>query len=60
MRRLQVVPDDCFVCADPGSALGGVRIVPSGPWIRADSVSHWLAALCTGLELDSQARTTTP
>ena len=46
------LPDDRFICADPGAALGGVRIVPSGPWIRADSVSHWLSALCTGLELD--------
>ena len=34
-------------------AVGGVRIVASGPWIRADSVSHWLGALCTGLELDA-------
>jgi orotate phosphoribosyltransferase len=59
MRRLQVLPDDRFICANPGVALGGVRIVPSGPWIRADSVSHWLSALCTGLELDAQARTTT-
>jgi orotate phosphoribosyltransferase len=60
MRRLQVLPADRFICADPGAALGGVRIVPSGPWIRADSVSHWLSALCTGLELDRHARTTTP
>jgi orotate phosphoribosyltransferase len=60
MRRLQILPEDGFVCADPGAALGGVRIVASGPWIRADSVSHWLSALCTGLELDGQARTAMP
>lgn len=55
MRRLQVLPGDEFVQADPVAAAGGVRMVASGPWIRADSVSHWLNALCTGLECRRRA-----
>lgn len=46
MDSLTVVADlDWFVCADPAAAHGGVRLTPSSPFVRADSVSHWLHAL---------------
>ncbi len=52
MRSLLVVQADTFVCRDPTVALGGVRLTPSVPHVRADSVSHWLNALVTGARLE--------
>ncbi|HEY7813683.1 MAG TPA: hypothetical protein VIC62_10620, partial [Nakamurella sp.] len=55
MRTLLIGPDDLFCLAAGMSALGGVRLTPSCPDIRADSVSHWLNALVTGLSLERHA-----
>ena len=52
MRTLLIGPDDLFCLAAGTSALGGVRLTPSCPDIRADSVSHWLNALVTGVSLE--------
>lgn len=51
MHRLLVTPADTFCSADPQAALGGVRLTASVPHVRADSVSHWLNALVSGLAL---------
>jgi orotate phosphoribosyltransferase/AMMECR1 domain-containing protein len=53
MRSLLVAKADTFVCRDPVVALGGVRLTPSVPYVRADSVSHWLNALVTGATLQT-------
>jgi orotate phosphoribosyltransferase/AMMECR1 domain-containing protein len=53
MRTLMIRPGDEFVLADPDVAMGGVRLTPSRPEIRADSVSHWHHALVRGIELSS-------
>lgn len=49
VRTLLIGPDDLFCLRAGAAALGGVRLTPSRPDIRADSVSHWLNALVTGL-----------
>lgn len=51
MHTLLVTPADTFCSADPEAALGGVRLTASVPHVRADSVSHWLNALVSGLGL---------
>jgi orotate phosphoribosyltransferase len=52
MRTLLIGSDDLFCLASGSAALGGVRLTPSRPDIRADSVSHWLNALVTGASLE--------
>ena len=59
MRTLLVTPEDTFVCRNPQAAVGGVRLTPSVPHVRADSGSHWLNALITGTKVlvgDDQLR----
>jgi hypothetical protein len=55
MRTLLVRPEDTFAAVDPAAALGGVRLTSSVAQLRADSGSHWLNALVTGVALDRAA-----
>ena len=52
MGTLLVRPEDLFCSADPEAALGGVRLTPTSPQIRADSVSHGLNALVAGFAIE--------
>jgi hypothetical protein len=49
MRTLLVRPADTFASVDPVAPVGGVRLTPSVAQLRADSASHWLNALVTGV-----------
>jgi orotate phosphoribosyltransferase/AMMECR1 domain-containing protein len=50
MSTLRIRPEDTFCFENRTAAVGGVRLTVSRADVRADSVSHWLNALVTGLE----------
>jgi orotate phosphoribosyltransferase/AMMECR1 domain-containing protein len=50
MSTLLIDAGDCF-CMRDARAVGGVRLTPSRVDVRADSVSHWLNGLVTGVSV---------